>query len=79
MLPPTQYDTSRLERMPLYAHRSTLVYYKLDDKFELGEMATLFFNDFGRVFFYLCISIYLYGDLSIYSAAIAKSLRDLFW
>ncbi|XP_037826492.1 transmembrane protein 104 homolog isoform X1 [Lucilia sericata] len=78
LLPPSHDASARLERMPLYAHGSTLVYYKLDDKFELGEMATLFFNDFGRVFFYLCISIYLYGDLSIYSAAVAKSLRDLF-
>lgn len=79
LLPSSQDTTARLERMPLYAHGSTLVYYKLEEKFELGEMATLFFNDFGRVFFYLCISIYLYGDLSIYSAAVAKSLRDLFW
>ncbi|XP_075153093.1 transmembrane protein 104 homolog isoform X2 [Haematobia irritans] len=70
--------SARLERMPLYAQHSTLIYYKLDDKFELGEMASLFFNDLGRVLFYLCISIYLYGDLSIYSAAVAKSLRDLF-
>ncbi|XP_061398465.1 transmembrane protein 104 homolog [Musca vetustissima] len=70
--------TARLERMPIYAQHSTLLYYKLDEKFELGEMATLFFNDIGRVLFYLCISIYLYGDLSIYSAAVAKSLRDLF-
>ncbi|XP_065356816.1 transmembrane protein 104 homolog isoform X1 [Calliphora vicina] len=78
LLPHSHDATARLERMPLYAHGSTLVYYKLDQKFELGEMATLFFNDFGRVFFYLCISIYLYGDLSIYSAAVAKSMRDLF-
>uniref|UniRef100_A0A1I8NQ37 Amino acid transporter transmembrane domain-containing protein n=1 Tax=Stomoxys calcitrans TaxID=35570 RepID=A0A1I8NQ37_STOCA len=70
--------TARLERMPLYAQHSTLIYYKLDEKFELGEMASLFFNDVGRVLFYLCISVYLYGDLSIYSAAVAKSLRDLF-
>ena len=27
--------------------------------------------------FYLCITIYLYGDLAIYGAAIAKSLRDV--
>lgn len=79
MLPQSQDATARLERMPLYAHSSTLIYYKLDEKFELGGMATLFFNDLGRVFFYICISIYLYGDLSIYSAAVAKSLRDLFW
>uniref|UniRef100_A0A1A9WW97 Amino acid transporter transmembrane domain-containing protein n=1 Tax=Glossina brevipalpis TaxID=37001 RepID=A0A1A9WW97_9MUSC len=70
--------STRLGRMPLYAQHSTLMYYRLDEKFELGEMAALFFNDMGRVLFYLCICIYLYGDLSIYSAAIAKSLRDLF-
>jgi hypothetical protein len=27
--------------------------------------------------FYLCITIYLYGDLAIYAAAVAKSLRDV--
>uniref|UniRef100_A0A1B0GCL1 Amino acid transporter transmembrane domain-containing protein n=1 Tax=Glossina morsitans morsitans TaxID=37546 RepID=A0A1B0GCL1_GLOMM len=70
--------SKRLDRMPVYAQHSTLMYYRLDEKFELGEMATLFFNDVGRILFYLCICIYLYGDLSIYSAAIAKSLRDLF-
>ncbi len=31
----------------------------------------------GRTLFYLCITIYLYGDLAIYSAAVAKSLRDV--
>ena len=27
--------------------------------------------------FYLCLVIYLYGDLAIYGAAVAKSLRDV--
>ena len=31
----------------------------------------------GRNMFYLCLVIYLYGDLAIYGAAVAKSLRDV--
>ncbi|KAG1714336.1 Transmembrane protein 104 [Nymphon striatum] len=31
----------------------------------------------GVVLFYICIIIYLYGDLAIYAAAISKSLRDV--
>ena len=26
--------------------------------------------------FFLCIAVYLYGDLAIYEAAVGKSLRD---
>ena len=29
--------------------------------------------------FYAFISIYLYGDLSIYAAAVSESLRDVTW
>lgn len=42
-----------------------------------GQMASLFFNPLGRTSFYLCFAIYLYGDLAIYSAAVAKSLGDV--
>ena len=28
---------------------------------------------------YLCICIYLYGDLAIYAAAVPKSMRDVAW
>lgn len=45
----------------------------------MGEMAGIFFNDFGRILFFLCLAIYLYGDLSIYSAVVAKTLRDVIW
>ncbi|XP_055922484.1 transmembrane protein 104 homolog [Eupeodes corollae] len=68
-------NSGSLEQIPLSAQRSQ--HYMLDKKVEMGEMAGLFFNDFGRVMFYLCIVIYMYGDLSIYSAAVAKSLRDI--
>lgn len=30
----------------------------------------------GTVLFFVCITIYLYGDLAIYGAAVGKSLRD---
>lgn len=66
-----------MEHTPLFSQSSR--YYVLDDKIELGEMAGLFFSDIGRILFYLCIAIYLYGDLSIYSAAVAKTLRDVIW
>ncbi|XP_046584785.1 LOW QUALITY PROTEIN: transmembrane protein 104-like [Haliotis rubra] len=41
-----------------------------------GKMAKMFFNNVGEKLFYLCIVIYLYGDMSIYVAAVPKSLRD---
>ena len=43
----------------------------------MGKMASLFFNKPGRIAFYLCLTIYLYGDLAIYGAAVAKSMRDV--
>lgn len=69
-------SNSSIEHTPLFAQQSTR-YYGLDTKIELGEMAGMFFNDVGRILFYLCIAIYLYGDLSIYSAAVAKTMRDV--
>ncbi|KAL6423161.1 hypothetical protein ACFW04_010086 [Cataglyphis niger] len=52
-------------------------YYVIRDKIEMGQMASIFFNRFGIILFYLCFAIYLYGDLSIYGAAVAKSLADV--
>lgn len=66
-----------IEHTPLFSQSAR--YYVLDHKIEMGEMAGLFFNDIGRILFYLCIAIYLYGDLSIYSAAVSKTLRDVIW
>ncbi|XP_012061431.1 PREDICTED: transmembrane protein 104 homolog [Atta cephalotes] len=56
---------------------TTCRYYIICDKIEMGQMASIFFNRFGTTLFYLCFAIYLYGDLSIYGAAIAKSLADV--
>jgi len=44
---------------------------------ELGKMSGMFFNRIGNFLFYACIAIYLYGDLAIYGAAVAKSIRDI--
>ncbi|XP_024872972.1 transmembrane protein 104 homolog isoform X1 [Temnothorax curvispinosus] len=55
----------------------TCRYYVIQDKIEMGQMASIFFNRFGITLFYLCFAIYLYGDLSIYGAAVAKSIADV--
>lgn len=55
----------------------TYRYYVIRDKIEMGQMASIFFNKFGTTLFYLCFAVYLYGDLSIYGAAVAKSLADV--
>lgn len=66
-----------IEHMPLFSQRTR--YYEIETKIELVDMARIFFNDTGRVLFFLCFAIYLYGDLSIYAAAVAKTLRDVVW
>lgn len=69
---------TEMEQTPLFSSQNSK-FYDLEIKTELGDMAGLFFNNTGRILFYLCLAIYLYGDLSIYSAAVGKSLRDVIW
>ncbi|XP_063977424.1 transmembrane protein 104 homolog isoform X1 [Diachasmimorpha longicaudata] len=52
-------------------------YYMINEKIEMGEMASIFFNKLGTTLFYICLAVYLYGDLSIYGAAIGKSMADV--
>ncbi|CAI9599085.1 unnamed protein product [Staurois parvus] len=40
----------------------------------MGQMASMFFNKVGVNLFYLCIIVYLYGDLAIYATAVPLSL-----
>lgn len=68
---------STIEHMPLFSQRTR--YYEIETKIELVDMARIFFNDTGRVLFFLCVAVYLYGDLSIYAAAVAKTMRDVIW
>ena len=42
----------------------------------MGKMGSLFFGKYW-LFFYLCLFVYLVGNLAIYSSAVAKSLRDV--
>lgn len=68
----------RDEQLPLLLNTVDSVdYYSITERIELGKMASIFFNKVGVNLFYLCIVVYLYGDLTIYAAAIAKSLRDV--
>jgi len=48
-----------------------------DRKFDNRLNYKMIYYSLGRTLFYLCIAIYLYGDLAIYAAAVAKSLRDV--
>ncbi len=52
--------------------------FEITKRIELGAMAALFFNRTGTILFYICLIIYLYGDLAIYSAAVPKNMRDMF-
>ncbi|GBP38402.1 Transmembrane protein 104 homolog [Eumeta japonica] len=61
---------------PLVGEAPSL-YYSLDKRVELGEMANLFLTGKGRTLFYCTLCVYLYGDLSIYAAAVAKSIMDV--
>lgn len=73
------------ERVPLLlsnaaermAESSHVDYFAITERFELGKMASLFFGKIGINLFYVCIAVYLYGDLAIYGAAVSKSLRDV--
>jgi len=52
-------------------------YYAIQDRLEMGEMAALLFGKVWVKLFYVVLALYLYGDLAIYEAAVAKSLRDI--
>lgn len=66
-------DQDAIERIP----SSVSSYYEITEITEMGKMASLFFSRGGRNMFYICLVIYLYGDLAIYGAAVAKSVRDV--
>lgn len=65
------------ERTAIVQTESHTRYYTLHTKVELGQMTALYFNKWGRMFFYISLCIYLYGDLAIYTTAIGKSVLDL--
>jgi len=48
--------------------QSVSSYYEITEITEMGKMASIFFSRNGRNLFYICLVIYLYGDLAIYAA-----------
>uniref|UniRef100_A0A3Q0KT71 Aa_trans domain-containing protein n=1 Tax=Schistosoma mansoni TaxID=6183 RepID=A0A3Q0KT71_SCHMA len=51
--------------------------FEITEKYELGQMSLLYFGKMGNVLMYINICAYLYGDLTIYSSAVPKSLRNV--
>ncbi|XP_055702855.1 transmembrane protein 104 homolog [Phlebotomus papatasi] len=70
-------DTDTAENSPLVTDDGDGTPFSLTSRVEMGEMATIYFTGTGVAVFYLCLAIYLYGDLSIYAAAIGTSLKDV--
>ncbi|XP_018325253.1 transmembrane protein 104 homolog [Agrilus planipennis] len=58
-------------------YRPTGRFYSMTKQFELGQIAKLYYNRTGQVLFYIVLCVYLYGDLSIYVAAIGQTLTDI--
>merc|ERR1712038_1028472 len=63
------------DETPLLTRRRNM--FEITERIELGKMANMFFNKTGVFLFYLCLIVYLYGDLAIYAAAVPKNFRDL--
>lgn len=53
------------------------VLYTLESKVEMAEMSSLYFSKLGRSLFFLVLVVYLFGDLAIYCATVAKSLVNI--
>ncbi|CAI8024648.1 Transmembrane protein 104 [Geodia barretti] len=51
--------------------------YEIRKKYELGTMANMFYHPIGIVLYYVCICVYLYGDLAIYAVTIPKSMQQV--
>ncbi|XP_060757625.1 transmembrane protein 104 [Neoarius graeffei] len=52
-------------------------HFDIVERVEMGQMASMFFNKVGVNMFYICIIVYLYGDLAIYAAAVPMSLMEV--
>ncbi|XP_068605504.1 transmembrane protein 104 [Brachionichthys hirsutus] len=52
-------------------------HFDIVERVEMGQMASMFFNKGGVNMFYVCIIVYLYGDLAIYAAAVPMSLMEV--
>lgn len=52
--------------------------FEITQKFEIGEMATILLSKPARILVFVCLIVYLLGDLSIYCAVVAKTLAHVF-
>ncbi|CAG9808059.1 unnamed protein product [Chironomus riparius] len=68
-------DIDAMESTPLTIQSND--FYTLNEKLEFGEMSKLLLSSTTSMIFYICIVIYLTGDLSIYSAAVSTTIRDV--
>ncbi|GAB1600663.1 transmembrane protein 104-like [Argonauta hians] len=66
-----------LDEAEFEADEDECTFYNITERVEMGHMASMFFGKVGVILFYVCMIIYLYGDLAIYGAAVPKSLRNL--
>ncbi|KAH8862102.1 Transmembrane protein [Schistosoma japonicum] len=51
--------------------------FQINKKYELGQMTLIHFSKVGNILIYINICAYLYGDLTIYSSAVPKSIRNV--
>ncbi|KAM9295985.1 transmembrane protein 104 [Gastrophryne carolinensis] len=73
-LSPDGYDSSEVRPILSVQRRGLPDPFEIVERVEMGQMASMFFNKVGVNLFYLCIIIYLYGDLAIYATAVPLSL-----
>ncbi|CAL8271194.1 unnamed protein product [Lota lota] len=71
---------SEPERRPILSVQRSSAHvdqFEIVERVEMGQMASMFFNKVGVNMFYICIIVYLYGDLAIYAAAVPISLMEV--
>lgn len=74
-----QDSRERAETRPILSvqRRGSPNLFEITDRVEMGQMASMFFSKVGVNLFYVCIIVYLYGDLAIYAAAVPFSLMQV--
>ncbi|XP_044309619.1 transmembrane protein 104 isoform X1 [Varanus komodoensis] len=77
VLLPDNYERSETRPILSIQRRGTPNVFEITERIEMGQMASMFFNKVGVNLFYVCIIIYLYGDLAIYAAAVPVSLMQV--
>uniref|UniRef100_A0A7I4FCT5 Amino acid transporter transmembrane domain-containing protein n=1 Tax=Physcomitrium patens TaxID=3218 RepID=A0A7I4FCT5_PHYPA len=71
-------DGSLEDMSQLHPTASDTHLFQIIRRTELGEMAGLFFNEWGMIIFYTILILYLIGDSVIYSTLVARSLSVFF-